>query len=398
MTPLKQTFQVELTTLTPLHIGTGDRLREGYDFIALSKHLWVANQGALMRALLIEAEAEKGGAEEAARVAGAIAGMTLYELKEAGRLRKEHFAPERGLFHYHLPGKTSTTQKQGELHEQIKDVYGRPYLPGSSIKGALRSVLMRKLAREDTRKPEINYKPTKHGFDSRFAAQIMEKRHFMPTREARAQFPNYDLWRAFQVFDTTAVPAQGSLMLGNVQVFPVPEQDRRGGDLSFDMEMLTPETRFEATWQVDNWLFTSPEAEKLGFSANHLARFTTQLCQIVNADTTARLAEEEAFLKSLLGKYEVKTALQILGVLKQYQAALAENELMIQVGKSTGWLSKTLGHVLLERLSKTDFEQFVSDFDMGRQLWHYRGRIPLTRQLAGGIAYLGWLKIRLNNG
>jgi CRISPR-associated protein Csm5 len=220
-------YRVTVTALSPLHVGTGERLREGLDFIERDGYLWVADQRALMRAVLAEAEKEKG---DLAEVAQAIVGMTLDDLQQAGCLREEHFNLEKKLFRYRLQGRTSTTGKRGELHEQIKDVYGQPYLPGSSLKGALRSTVMRYLAGDDKRKPNIQRKKWRNrpGYDPSVAGQFLEQRYFGWEGTPRGKAPNYDLWRAMQVTDSAPLPATG-LALARVIVFPSSSKDEQVG-------------------------------------------------------------------------------------------------------------------------------------------------------------------------
>ena len=89
----------------------------------------------------------------------------------------------------------------------------------------------------------------------------------------------------------------------------------------------------------------------------------------------------------------------ILSQLADELSGLANDEMMLQVGKGTGWRSKTLGRVLQERLSNEEFDQMVKDFNLGRKLWRRDGRIPLTRQLATAgdqvRAPMGWIKVKL---
>lgn len=400
----KTHFQVTVTTLSPLHIGSGERLREGFDFIEHEGHLWVANQGALMEAILDEVAQER---EDLAQAAEAITGMTLYQLQKAGWLRTEHFNLEKGLFRYRLKGRTSTTGKQGELHEQIKDVYGRPYLPGSSVKGTLRSVLMRQLAEQDKWKPVIYRRERRRWvkgkqvvtYDSRFAAQTMEKRHFVPANVPNRQMSNYDLWRTFQVFDSEPVPAS-VLALAQVLVFPTATQNQgTGANLTFDIEAIPQGVTFPASIQVDEWLFRSPEANKLRFGENHLNWFTTQLRNMVNDEARARLIKDVEFFGACAKRYEVGATIATFDQLADELNGLADDEMMLQVGKGPGWRSKTLGRVLQERLLEEEFDRLVEDFKLGRKLWRKDGRIPLTRQLATTgdqvRAPMGWVKVKV---
>src|SRR5690606_27280724 len=56
-------------------------------------------------------------------------------------LRPEDFHADSPLFRYVLPGEPRSQNPGSVLQEQIKDPWDRPYIPGSSLKGALRTAL-----------------------------------------------------------------------------------------------------------------------------------------------------------------------------------------------------------------------------------------------------------------
>lgn len=397
-------YQVTVTTLSPLHVGSGQRLREGFDFIEHDGYLWVADQSALLRAILEEATLEAG---DLAKAAERITGMTLYELQDKGWLRTEHFDPTRQLFHYQLPGSTTTKKKQGELHEQIKNVFGEPYLPGSSLKGALRSALLRRLAERDPKEPEIWRKRTRWEkgekvivYDGRAAARNMEMRHFVPASVRPNQQPNYDLWRAFRVSDSAPI-SSSALSLAHTMVFPVPTKGKAASNsIPLDVEVIQQGISLTLSIQVESWLFRSPEAAKLRFEKKHLAQFTKRLRNTVCQDAKERLWEDLDFFHSLSGQYDVKTTIVALSQLVEELGNLEDNEMLLQVGKGPGWRSKTLGRVLQNRLSDDKFKQLGKDFNLGRGLWRKDGRVPLTRQLATTAAQvrvpLGWIKVTMD--
>ena len=181
----KSKVKLTITTLSPLHVGSGDRLREGFDFLARDGSLWFADQRRLLNAILDEA-AQMG--QDDADVIQAITGMTLYDLLDAGWLEQSHFDLERRLFRYRLSGQTSTAHKEGELHDQIKDAYGRPYLPGSTLKGALRTML----AWDDLTTRNRTLRAQELDRRAKFAAQPVEQGIF-------GRNPNQDLLRALIV-------------------------------------------------------------------------------------------------------------------------------------------------------------------------------------------------------
>lgn len=373
----KARFQVTVTTLSPLHIGSGEQLREGFDFIEHEGYLWVADQGALMRAILDEAARER---EDLITAAEAISGMTLYQLQEAGWLRDEHFDLERGLFRYRLQGRTSTTGKQGELHEQIKDVYGRPYLPGSSLKGALRTVLA--VGGATVRKLRFD----RLGHSRRWAAQSVE-------RELFGRNPNYDLLRALQVSDSGPV-GLNQLSLGRVNIYPTVGQRTQYGrqrGLDVDVEALRQGTTFQVPIKIEGYLFGDQAERELRFGKRK--SWLLNLPQWGRTVAGQRIADEIEFFQQRADGHVV---LGFYSRLLQTWEGLGENELLLQVGWGTGWLSKTFGKLLQEDAQA--FERLVKDYRMTIERGRKAGDpFPRSRHLVRVGEHpavpLGWMKV-----
>jgi CRISPR-associated protein Csm5 len=126
MAKLHSTFRLAVTTLTPLHIGTGNTLLRDFDYVTHDGKTWVISEDALAELL--------GDDED--NLAKMAAGRPASEL-----LRPEEFHADSPLFRYVLPGEPRTQKSGSVLQEQIKDSWDRPYIPGSSLKGALRTAL-----------------------------------------------------------------------------------------------------------------------------------------------------------------------------------------------------------------------------------------------------------------
>ena len=51
MEPMHEVYSVEVTTLSPLHIGTGDVLQKGFDYVVHNGRTWVVHADALLDAV-----------------------------------------------------------------------------------------------------------------------------------------------------------------------------------------------------------------------------------------------------------------------------------------------------------------------------------------------------------
>ncbi len=386
-------FRWLITTLTPLHIGSGKLLQEGFDFVSYQNHLWVANQNKIFSAML-----PKAGIDEI-QAARHIASMRLNDMVAAGWLSADDFSLQSGLFHYAMEGGTSTSNHEGQLHEVIKNVDHRPYLPGSSLKGALRSVLLKEYVDPD--ELNINF------YHKKFAAQGIENETFVPNPEKRGgQAPNFNLWRVLKIEDSRPLPQEqmDKLTVTRVVSFPMAQPDsREKTGLDQDFEVLAAGATFETGCIIDKSLFDRPASNNihrdLGFTPQHQKWFTTDLIKTVNHQANRLLSENILFFEHLQKTqsaklpFELKSALETLHQLQQTCAALPENEMMLPVGRGTGWLSKTLGSILQDELSDSDFARMVKAFDLGRGEWDQEDYLPHTRMLAQMRTPMGWVKI-----
>ncbi|MFN3763674.1 MAG: type III-A CRISPR-associated RAMP protein Csm5, partial [Anaerolineae bacterium] len=256
MEDVKWTAQIEV--LSPLHVGTGAYLLRDVDWLLWGNTVYVASQDALLEAVF-----ERAGraARSDADVARAIAGMTLKDLVDEKYLTPQDFTPGSPLFRYSLPGRPATNR----IHEQVKDVRGRPYLPGSSLKGALRTVLVVGAAREKKidvagqvvaeleRVKRLREKGERAGLRREEAALPVERALLAPgaAKKGRGEdTPHYDLLRALQVGDSEPV-GPDHLTLLQVQVYPTAGRRGGGGGLVIDAEALRPGTLLRMPVRVE---------------------------------------------------------------------------------------------------------------------------------------------------
>jgi CRISPR-associated protein Csm5 len=375
-------YTATLELLSPLHIGTGTTLLEGVDWIQDGPWVYMADQNRLLETVLDRALA---GGQDQVEVIEAITGMTLADLRQAGWLTRDDFDEDSPLFRYRLRGEPAMNQ----IAEAIKDVYGQPYMPGSSLKGALRTVLAvggASVLKTDLSRP---------GRSRSWAAQPIE-------REIFGRDPNRDLLRALQVGDSTPVSGN-ALELVRVNVFPTAQQTRYGRSqgLDVDVEALRRGTALTATIKVDGTLFGDDTAfgrfveKELSFGKKR--NWLTRLPRWAQTVAGRRIANEIEFLESKTGG---EAAAGFYRRLAGIWDALGENEFLVQVGWGTGWSSKTFGRML--QRDPEAFERLVRDYRLSPQ---DRGRragqpFPKSRKLVRRgerpAEPLGWIKVKLN--
>ena len=376
MKDVKWVAHIEL--LSPLHIGTGTNLLEGVDWIQRNGYVYVADQDALLEAVFDRAGEE--GRSDAA-IARAIAGMTLNDLVGAGYLTKEDFTADSPLFRYRLRGEPAMNQ----ISEQIKDVFGRPYLPGSSLKGALRTVLA--VGGATVRKLRFD----RLGRSRSWAAQPVE-------RELFGRNPNYDLLRALQVSDSQPV-SPDRLSLVRVNIYPTAGQRTPYGrqrGLDVDVEALRQGTTFRVPIKIEGYLFSEQAERTLRFGKRK--SWLLNLPRWARSVAGQRIADEIEFFQQ---RQDARLVLGFYSRLVQTWEGLGENEFLLQVGWGGGWLSKTFGKLLQEDAQA--FERMVKEYRMTMERGRKPGNpFPKSRHLVRVGEHpaipLGWMKVKLEAG
>src|SRR5690606_39035557 len=118
----KQQFEVQV--LSPVHVGTGREFAKGLDFVT-------------ERDVTHFLDADK----IAARFVNDPQFIDALVQKQADNYLHQHQVNYKEYILHSIPGEA----KSPTVREQMSDVFGKPYLPGSSIKGALRTALFQHL-------------------------------------------------------------------------------------------------------------------------------------------------------------------------------------------------------------------------------------------------------------
>jgi CRISPR-associated protein Csm5 len=364
MDKLRTEWIVEVETLSPLHIGTGNELMLGYDLVPYQRQTYRVNEDVLLDAMLVRAEGE--GTDAVNRVL-------------MGRPAAELLAPpdfdNPALFRYVLAGEP--TKREGKVFEQIKDVYDRPYLPGSSLKGALRTVLAWGIYMRTGRAPDLD----RLGPRAKYAAQRLEQELF-------GQDPNRDFLRTLQVQDSAPLTETDALRLEQVQVYP--------GGTPVEVEAARAGVVFHLTIAVDEYGFQEEMARQLGWQGKRA--WLGQLATLGREYAQERLLAEVAFFQAHGGP-QATLDFYAAPVKQNVEGELADDEFLLQMGWGTGWESKTLGSGLLRR-DDAVFEQLLGQYRMTKEWGRQVGDpFPKSRTLAlrGGepALPLGWVRVKL---
>jgi CRISPR-associated protein Csm5 len=317
-------YHVNLQTLTPLHIGDGDDLRQDFDFVVHNNHTYRLDEDAI---LLTKSDSLRPDAHG--------------HYPPPGRLLKEADFQNGDLFRYILRGAARSVRTDARMKSFIKDVQDRPYIPGSSLKGAIRTALA--WTGWDEVKPKLDRSAV--GRSKSWAGQPLEKKLFGPD-------PNHDLLRALHVSDLFGPGEAGEgLLIVNAQVLT-----RKNAESPIELEALPGDVAFRGSITIDETLFSSIAEPVLHFSNRR--HWLDNLTARLQAHSKARIAELLEWFEAADQAYA--------SVAKFYrrlhEIPLGASQALVQLGWGSGWDGKTFWtHLQTDPLL---FEQLVKDFNM----------------------------------
>ena len=317
-------YQLTLKTLSPLHIGDGDELKQDFDFVTRGNLTYRINEDALLLAKesLLRRDERSG------------------RYPVPGKLLSEPDFDNATFFRYVLRGTPRSAKTDARVRSFIKDVYDHPYIPGSSLKGALRTALAWSGWKE------VNPSLNDIGNRRAWAGQGLEHKLFGAN-------PNLDLLRALHVSDLFGPQkAGGNLVLVNAQVLT-----KKNAASPIELEAIPGDVSFSGSLTLDESLF-SPLAEPVLHFANR-KHWLDEMLKRAQAHSLARIHE-------LAGWFE--RADHTEGIARFYgrlaAASLPENQCLLQIGWGAGWDAKTFWtHLQTDPLR---FERLVADFRLSK--------------------------------
>lgn len=387
---LLKRYRLTIETQTPLHIGTGTTLLNNFDFMVVDGETYRLNLDAVLDYI-------------APADAGALDRRTLDQLMRtppAQLLKPQDLRDNPRLWLYKMRGTPQATGPDaGQIRELIKDVHGRLYIPGSSLKGAIRTALSRALASViyDERMPPIQRKKLRRDkWNPKLADDFVDTELFRPHKDQAT----YDLLRALRVADSA--PVEASPMLANVRVFrgaksqsPIEVEAVPGGmvfqaDISLDEYILDACFKAMGFWEG-----------KFGSARRTALTKMVKVCRVIGKEY---LIAEKQFYQDV----DFSSIIAVLDALSsKYNEKEREGEpsFLLQLGWAGGWESKTLGKKILAR-DEREFLKLREDFDLGKppraHSWSPSRDTPFpaSRRLVvdkddNPIAPMGWVLVTM---
>lgn len=366
----RQMYQVEL--LSPVHVGSGERLGPA-EIAVIGGQLWRFDPERLTAALARHPRM-----------------LDDYIQKGAAALQVWGEADRRACARYVRPWTGSAPR---EVRACIVDPLGRPYVPGSSVKGAIRTALVFAALSQlpDPRRKALMEAVERHAQETK-----NRKREFADDpvmSEIMGKDPHHDLLRALRISDSTPAPPE-ALGVGRVRV----AVQERNGALSWlrapgqhgadpaqafpiDLELIRPSASgpLSITVEIDlDLLKKDPTASEPRL------RLVQEWERHCNA-FARHLAEREAAWGEQVGLDAYRAFYRRL--LEEMQED--PQAIYLNIGWGGGWRSKTAA----EALGPMNVQRLRRLFGLGRG-----DPFPKTRRVLfeGGKPTIppGWIRLR----
>jgi len=323
MKEIKQGIEYKMTILTPVHVGTGAELNASLECVLKKENLWIIDYDRLLSDPKVDPQDIAKRMEDR--------GFKIH------RYLQEKALSAKALAKYELPNKLiSGDGFPNRIIEQIRGSLFRPYIPGSTIKGAIRTALFWYFLKNDTRKLRLAKELLKNlrDVDERYLDDEIEKVLF-------GKDPNYDLMRAVYVTDSTPFSTKDA-GLRVVWVY-APSQtgfvkkiktlrSGRTFPLKNYAEVIEPEQMCTTTVKIDEYLFSDICERELHFRNRYeKIKIIPQVCNQFAQKLVDLEMKYYAGFDELTKEYDEKVA-----------APVRRGEFVLQLAWGTGIATKTV--------------------------------------------------------
>ncbi len=376
---LGEKIPCSIEVLTPVHIGSGVKLANKIDFkISEDKQrLAIINQSDLIKYL------EENPDE--------------IENFLSNKLEKLKKTPD---------GKTYNINGNyvGEIYQFERDGNGKPYVPGSSIKGAIRTAILVKLfsdlSQEEREKILNEAKDLRKG--ENWASEPI-------VNEIFGSDSNYNLMRTLQVNDAysrvdvdlehlhlmslKSENEYGWKKMGKDKKTnqPFPLQTDPKYSTSIFVEALSIGTKDYFSMNLDNFLLDNQLAKnELKFKEGAI-NAVRNLTSIINLYSIEKLKSEKQFFEKLTTPKKLNLVIKEIDNLIKKIENLSKDEFIMRISWGSGWKGMTGDY-----LDNNWLNIFRQKYRLGRQNLPF----PKTRRIVfeeNEPKYLtGWIKVKLN--
>jgi CRISPR-associated protein Csm5 len=382
--------EYEISVESPVHIGSGDQL-DLMDFVVHNGRLSVIDFDKVLSELVNKGESP----------------LILHD--EIERFGKNFdfgkFLYRQGIDVENVSQYTLTCEgTPNRMATFIKNAFGIPLIPGSSIKGAIRTALTWYFLKNENMESEIEktlrrvlgeLNQIRDNRERRRASSWWERKMGQELENlifyGKEKDPQYDMNKAMTVTDAT-LGSVDLLEMVLCKIFTTTKENRlvpKGFDIF--IEAIKPDISIGTTKISLNSYFLEEKLSSLGFDKKRVDTFK-KFPHICNEFSRDLIQYELDFFE----KYGPPELVQFYeGLLK---STTADDEFLLRLGFGIGWISTTIGLILEDNPEL--LKNIRREFQMGRKRDHpyYVPEFPKTRKVTierGKPRFpMGWIRLR----
>lgn len=283
----------------------------------------------------------------------------------------------------------------------IRDPFWRPYIPGSTLKGAIRTAVLEGLLTDESRQRRQQWarhavqknQQGKHP-DRRYVARnTLERGLLIGKVSNRANESNYDLLRALHIGDSEPIdPEQAHIGLAWVHTLRNGQlvQKRAGGEeYKMFLEWLPAGVQTHLTIRIDERLLEESYRRALGFNDSQV-EILYEFANACNERASAIVDHEGRFYED----YGLPTIAKFYqGLDERRQQVETQGGFLLNIGWGGGWEMKTVTNPLTEGLDD-EYRKIRQTYNLGHR---NSATFPKTRRIAyqgnQPFAPLGWVAL-----
>lgn len=368
---MADTMKAKITVLSPVHIGSGKgELIYDYDFIFDNGFFHIIDHEKMFEQI-----------DETSLLSDSI-DVHISKLLKSNQYKK--------CSKYSLYCIEKNIGSIDKIYDHIKDVHSRPYIPGSSIKGAIRTALAYAMINGGI--TNLNIKDMLvYTRDNRLINQKAddetEKRLFGESPKHDGKDANYDIMRALHISDTKGLSK--GIVLSKVGVYSIRDNQLSSKNMSTYREVIPKNKELEFSIKLDKKMLSDEMFKELNFSTEKI-EYLEKYPEYCNAFAEKIIENEIKFYS----KYDRNNVISFYDKLKeQFSVIDKQKQFFLQMSWGTGWRAKTIDLAM----DIDTFNDVINEFNLDKG--SSPNVFPKTRRLTerGNVPEmpLGWVRVDL---
>jgi CRISPR type III-A-associated RAMP protein Csm5 len=373
---------IEIKTLSPVHVGSGRFLQNKTEYVFGKENIGIVDEAKVLGLIGVD--------RIPFWVASIEKGESLVEfIKSYGITPTLQSLTNRVIA---LKCEKDRAKNLSTLKEQIHNGQGLAYLPGSSIKGAIRSALFSQIAR--SQKNGFNDDELLDGWGDRqkITANKLEKQFF-------GSDPNHDIFRFLRIGDayfrknTTVAFVMDNINIKGNSDDPEAVHDTSKSQL---VEAIGAGKGAELTIKLDGVGMKRNLEKRAIDTFPESFNSIEQLFALINTNTQLLINEEIAFWTHNIDDDVAKEYIEKLNSLLETARGCSQKECVLRMAHGSGWTFIT-GNWVKEANAVSDdlWYRIVNAARPGNQSRYKDYPFPKSRRISNNIDLPGFVKLSI---